>query len=155
MLQGVPAFIMRLLFAALFYPAPVRQRGLHFAPPCAVRGTSGGETMTTPGGAGTPYEHATYSPCSAHRLLSWGRSSLAQRSGPSLRPGPRPQGVSYVRYEHEHANLYIRKHNAHQSTSGPLPCTIEAITRSGTDTPSSRPTGPFFTQRRGTGFLRR
>src|SRR5215208_300786 len=36
-----------------------------------------------------------------------------------------------------------KKHNAHQSTSGPLPCTIEAITRSGTDTPSSRPTGPF------------
>ena len=36
-----------------------------------------------------------------------------------------------------------KKHNTHQSTSGPLPCTIEAITRSGTDTPSSRPTGPF------------
>ena len=32
MLQGVPAFIMRVLFAALFYPAPVRQRGLRFAP---------------------------------------------------------------------------------------------------------------------------
>src|SRR5829696_7007082 len=60
-------------------------------------------------------------------------------SGPSLRPGPRPQGVSYV----HHANLYIRKHNTHQSTSGPLPCTMEAITRSGTDIPSSRPTGPF------------
>src|SRR5829696_7073766 len=54
-----------------------------------------------------------------------------------------PQGVSYVRHEHEPANPYIRKHNAHQSTSGPLPCTIEAITRSGTDIPSSRPTGPF------------
>src|SRR5829696_6277829 len=54
-----------------------------------------------------------------------------------------PQGVSYVRHEHEPANPYIRKHNTHQSTSGPLPCTIEAITRSGTDIPSSRPTGPF------------
>src|SRR5215213_11845429 len=39
--------------------------------------------------------------------------------------------------------LVHKKHNIHQSTSGPLPCTIEAITRSGTDTPSSRPTGPF------------
>ena len=39
MLQGVPAFIMRVLVAALFYPAPVRQRGLGFAPPlrCAGR----------------------------------------------------------------------------------------------------------------------
>src|SRR5215207_117147 len=64
-----------------------------------------------------------------------------------------PQSVSYVHQDHEPANLYIRKRNTHQSTSGPLPCTIEAITRSGTDTPSSRPTGPFFTQRRGTGFL--
>ena len=36
-----------------------------------------------------------------------------------------------------------KKHNTHQSTSGPLPCTIEAITRSGTDTTSFRPTGPF------------
>jgi hypothetical protein len=54
-----------------------------------------------------------------------------------------PQGVSYVHQDHEPANLYIRKHNIHQSTTGPLPCTIEAITRSGTDTPSSRPTGPF------------
>jgi hypothetical protein len=40
MLQGVPASIMRVLFAALFYPAPVRQRGLRFAPPSALRGTS-------------------------------------------------------------------------------------------------------------------
>jgi hypothetical protein len=53
MLQGVPAFIMRVLFAALLYPAPVRQRGLRFAPPSALRGTSVGATMTTPGGAGT------------------------------------------------------------------------------------------------------
>ena len=53
MLQGVPAFIMGVLFAALFYPAPVRQRGLRFAPPSALRGTSGGATMTTPGGAST------------------------------------------------------------------------------------------------------
>src|SRR5215207_2812151 len=67
--------------------------------------------------------------------------------------GRTAQGVSYVHQEHEPANLYIRLHSTHQSTTGPLPCTIEAITRSGTDTPSSRPTGPFFTQRRSTGFL--
>src|SRR5215207_11599438 len=53
MLQGVPAFIMGVLFAALFYPAPVRQRGLRFAPPSALRATSGGASMTTPGGACT------------------------------------------------------------------------------------------------------
>src|SRR5215204_1181527 len=47
-----------------------------------------------------------------------------------------------------------KKHNTHQRTSGPLPCTMEAITRSGTDIPSSRPTGPFFTQRRGREILR-
>jgi hypothetical protein len=32
MLQGVPVFIMRVLLAALFCPALVRQRGLRFAP---------------------------------------------------------------------------------------------------------------------------
>src|SRR5215208_6342666 len=37
-----------------------------------------------------------------------------------------------------------KKHNTHQSTSGPLPCTIEAIIRSGTGThPPARPTRPF------------
>src|SRR5215208_6159946 len=37
-----------------------------------------------------------------------------------------------------------KKHNTHQSTSGPLRCTIEAIIRSGTGThPPARPTGPF------------
>jgi hypothetical protein len=53
MLQGVPAFIMRVLVAALFYPAPVRQRGLGFAPPCVARDVVVGASMTTPGGAGT------------------------------------------------------------------------------------------------------
>src|SRR5215218_2369546 len=57
MLQGVPAFIMGVLFAALFYPAPVRQRGLRFGSPSALRGTSGGATMTTLGGAGTSPMH--------------------------------------------------------------------------------------------------
>src|SRR5215204_766633 len=45
--------------------------------------------------------------------------------------------------DYEPAKPVHKKHNTHQSTNGPLPCTIEAITRSGTDIPSSRPTGSF------------
>src|SRR5215216_3925394 len=55
--SGCPglAFIMRVLLAALFCLAPVRQRGLSLCAPSALRGTSGGATMTTPSGAGTRY----------------------------------------------------------------------------------------------------
>jgi hypothetical protein len=60
MLQGVPAFIMGVLFAALFYPAPVRQRGLCFAPPSALRGSIGSATITTPVGRAHPYPKHTY-----------------------------------------------------------------------------------------------
>jgi hypothetical protein len=78
MLQGVPAFIMRVLFAALFYPTPVRQRGLRFAPPSALRGTSGGETMTTPGGAGTTHPPVLGTPASliGSELPSYGAPAL-------------------------------------------------------------------------------
>src|SRR5215212_1137869 len=42
----------------------------------ALRGTSGSATMTTPGEASTTLRNAlSHAPCSAHRLLSWGRSS--------------------------------------------------------------------------------
>jgi hypothetical protein len=42
----------------------------------ALRWGVGSATMTTPGGAGTPRKaHLQLSPCSAHRLLSWGRSA--------------------------------------------------------------------------------
>jgi hypothetical protein len=34
-----------VLFAALFYPAPVRQRGLRFAPPSALRWVVYGATL--------------------------------------------------------------------------------------------------------------
>src|SRR5215217_3867039 len=53
--SGCPglAFIMRVLLAALFCLAPVRQRGLSLCAPSALRGTVGGATMTTLGGAGT------------------------------------------------------------------------------------------------------
>jgi hypothetical protein len=52
--SGCPglAFLMRVLLAALFCLAPVRQRGLSLCAPSALRGTSGGATMTTPGEAG-------------------------------------------------------------------------------------------------------
>src|SRR5215204_1872305 len=60
MLQGVPAFIMRVLFAALFYPAPVG------------RALSCGQ--------------AQLPSCSAHRLLSWVGAFSLLDSGPSLCP---------------------------------------------------------------------
>jgi hypothetical protein len=50
---------MLVLLAALFYPALVRQRGLRFAPLSALRGTSGGASMTTPAGAGTALQDAS------------------------------------------------------------------------------------------------
>src|SRR5688500_11988332 len=46
--------------------------------------------MSTPGGAGTPGTHIP--PCSAHRLLSWGRSSLVNLA-PALRSA-RPDTLS-------------------------------------------------------------
>src|SRR5829696_8302239 len=51
-----------------------------------------------------------------------------------------PQGVSYVQISG--IGAYIRIQMPIRAPAG-LPCTIEAIIRSGTDTPSSRPTGPF------------
>jgi hypothetical protein len=48
----------------------------------ALRGTLSGATMTIPGGSGTLW--ATSSPCSAHRLLSYGRSSHVTGLRPSL-----------------------------------------------------------------------
>src|SRR5829696_1604479 len=50
------------------------------------------------------------------------------------------QGVSYVQISG--IGAYIRIQMPIRAPAG-LPCTIEAIIRSGTDTPSSRPTGPF------------
>jgi hypothetical protein len=48
-----------------------------------------GATMTTPGVARTTLRTRPTPPCSAHRLLSWGRSLLSLlSSGPSLCPTP-------------------------------------------------------------------
>src|SRR5918995_4499736 len=48
-----PALYNACIVGRVVLPALVTQRGLRFAPPSALRGTSGGATMTTPGGAGT------------------------------------------------------------------------------------------------------
>src|SRR5215211_3126788 len=50
---GRPGLYNGCVVCRVVLPAPVRQRGLRFAPPSALRGTSGGATMTTLGGAGT------------------------------------------------------------------------------------------------------
>src|SRR5215217_2823613 len=116
--------------------------------PCALsalRTSVCSATMTTPGVAST-----TPAPvCSkatrtrrtgfSHRV---GAPTLAtlRDSGPSLCPGPMLQGVSYVQISG--IGAYIRTQMPIRAPAG-LPCTIEAIIRSGTDTPSSRPTGPF------------
>jgi hypothetical protein len=117
----------------------------------ALRGISDDETMTTPGAAGTtprPGVLQSY-PCSAHRFLSWGRRSHAT----GLRSFALPRSQAAGCFLCTGWRGVHKKTNTHQSTSEPLPCTIEAITRSGTDILSSRPTGPFFTQRRGRRIL--
>jgi len=68
---------MRVLLAALYWGTGSSSTNAAFAlrPPSELRGTSG-DTMTIPGGAGTTLRNAlSHAPCSAHRLLSWGRSS--------------------------------------------------------------------------------
>src|SRR5215212_11249337 len=95
--------VVAILANALYCPCPrYFDISLFFAfgaaftlPVCALRGTSDGETMTTPGAAGTRWTTRTLTLCSAHRLLSWGRSSyLALTVG--LRPFalPRPDALS-------------------------------------------------------------
>jgi hypothetical protein len=73
-LRGVPVSIMLVLLVALVLTHPP-QRGLRFAPPSALHRSVCGATITIPGGTRTPYQVQLQPPCSAHRLLSWGRSS--------------------------------------------------------------------------------
>jgi hypothetical protein len=48
-----PAFMMRVLLAALYWGTGSSSTNAAFTLPCcALRGTSGGETMTSPGGGG-------------------------------------------------------------------------------------------------------
>src|SRR5215208_3593152 len=64
-----PAFIMRVLLAALYWGTGSSSTNAAFTLPCcALRGTSGGETMTSPGGAGISCLATTTS------VLGWRRS---------------------------------------------------------------------------------
>ena len=103
---------MRMLAALLYLPSCTYLLLLGNAafalPPSSLREISGGETMTTLGGARTPPRALQLTPCSAHRHLSWGRSPYRapyRGSGSSLCPAPMPQGVSYV---HIRPGMYIR-----------------------------------------------
>jgi hypothetical protein len=94
-LYGAPAFIV-LLAALLLSSRSWRDRSL-----CALealRGTSGGETMTTPGGAGTTLWTACLKLTRARPTGFYHGvgAPWLQGSGPSLCPTPKPQGVSYV-----------------------------------------------------------
>jgi hypothetical protein len=57
-LYGAPAFIMLVLLAALYWGTGSSSTNAAFTlRPSALRGTSDGASMTTPGGAGTPPKH--------------------------------------------------------------------------------------------------
>src|SRR5918994_2828415 len=93
-----PAFILPFGRASLTY---LPWRGLRFGALSVLRGTSGGETMTTPGAAGTtppPGVVQGYS-CSAHRLLSWVGAPTVQGSDPSLCPTPNTRESSHLAYK--------------------------------------------------------
>jgi hypothetical protein len=96
-LYGALAFIMLLLLAALYWGTGSSSTNAAFTlRPSALRGTSDGASMSTPGGAGTlpPLDNILeLLQGSAHRLLSWGRSFLvylvpALRFAPSRCPNP-------------------------------------------------------------------
>ena len=56
--------------------------------PSALRRSVGGANMTTPGGTRTPYQVQLQPPCSAHRLLSQGRSFQSTWLRPFALPRP-------------------------------------------------------------------
>jgi hypothetical protein len=89
------------------------------------------------------FSAACTSPCCALRGISGGATMPYRSPGRFRFPHPTRPGFFLCTLDYEPAKPVHKKHNTHQSTNGPLPCTMEAITRSGTDIPSSRPTGPF------------
>src|SRR5215217_3362208 len=97
MLQGVPAFIMRVLFAALFYPAPVRQRGLGFAPPLRCAGRRCRCEYDYPRWGGHTAESivtSTVLGASASMMGSELLQAPSRGSDPSLCPTPMPKPSS-------------------------------------------------------------
>ncbi len=90
----------------------------------ALRGTSGGVTMTTPGGPGTPWEHGKLPPCSAHRLLSYGRSSSLHRA-PTLRlPRSYAAGCFLCTYQRACARGVHKKRIIPDDMSIPSPASL-------------------------------
>jgi hypothetical protein len=72
-------------------PFPNCRRGLRIAAgslkaPLALRETSGGATMTTPGGAGTPQKVVLQPPRARHTGLSYGRGSHTAGLRPYIMP---------------------------------------------------------------------
>jgi hypothetical protein len=75
-LYGAPAFIMLVLLAALYWGTGSSSTNAAFTlRPSALRGTSDGASMTTPGGAGTPPKHCN--------LLRVRRTGFSHRVGAS------------------------------------------------------------------------
>jgi hypothetical protein len=131
-------------------------------PDCALRGASGGETMTTPGGAGTlcmrtdnylrarhiGFYHGVGAPTSSPSFLPIVHGVVYSQI---LCPSPMPQGVSYVHVSR--LGSYIRKQMPIRAPAGlsrvqskPLPG------RARISHPPARP--DLFTQRRRRGILR-
>src|SRR5215207_7049073 len=123
-LSGSGFYASIMAVAALFFPLPARPS------PCAleaVRWVVGGEKMTTPGGMRTRYKSCHVTPRARRTGFYHGVGApWLQGSGPSLRPGPRPQGVlmystgyglgSYIRKQ-----LPIRAAGLSRVQSKPLP----------------------------------
>src|SRR5215212_1090895 len=86
---GPGVYITLLSWAALRLADTIPQRGPPLCAPSALRGALGGATMTTPGARAQQHGEDRKSSCSAHRLLSWGRSLLPMLRLFPLRPVPR------------------------------------------------------------------
>src|SRR5215213_4999194 len=126
----------------LYCPWPRRFSPSYLARPFplpldALRGTSGGATMTTPGGAGTTLWTAFLNlprarPTGFHHRVG---APWLQRSGPSFCPGPMLQGGSYVRNDHKPTSSVHKKHNTLRSTLTP-PAVLGCLDRGQAHTPA-------------------
>src|SRR5215207_291812 len=95
--SGPYAFIMPMLLAALFYLPWLHNAASALRPLCVAWDLGGYHDYPRWGGHNTSSRMPVTSPCSAHWLLSWGRSSLVYLA-PALRfasprcPKPAPRG---------------------------------------------------------------
>src|SRR5215218_2242805 len=133
----------------LYCPWPRRFSPSYLARPFplpldALRGTSGGATMTTPGGARTTLWTAFLKltrarPTGFHHRVG---APWLQGSGPSLCPGPMLQGGSYVRNDHKPTSSVHKKHNTLRSTLTP-PAVLGCLDRGQAHTPARLPIGGY------------